>query len=163
VYYLQNQICPDNLDNHQRKRLCLEYARYIIIGDFLFRRYVDGMLLHCVSNEEAQKLLQETHGSSNFVIHVGGHFSVKTTTSNIISKWYYWPSIIHDSYIFSISCDMCQKFAGKERLSTMPLQPFLRDFPFSKWGLEFIGSIDPPSSARQVFILTTTNYFLKWN
>jgi hypothetical protein len=53
VYYLQNQRCPDNLDTHQRRRICLESTRYVIIGDFLFRRYVDGMLLRCVNNEEA--------------------------------------------------------------------------------------------------------------
>ena len=44
----------------------------------------------------------------------------------------------------------------------MPLQPILTDFPFSKWGLNFIGPINPPSSAGQVFILTTTDYFTKW-
>jgi hypothetical protein len=86
VYYLQNQRCPDNLDTHQRRRLHLESTRYVIIGDFLFRRFVDGMLLHCVINEEAQNFLQETHGSSNSVIHVGGHFSAKTTSFNIIRK-----------------------------------------------------------------------------
>jgi hypothetical protein len=36
------------------------------------------------------------------------------------------------------------------------------DFPFSKWGLDFIGPINPPSSAMQVFILTATDYFMKW-
>jgi hypothetical protein len=36
VYYLQNQRCPYNLDTHQIRRLHLESARYVIIGDFLF-------------------------------------------------------------------------------------------------------------------------------
>jgi hypothetical protein len=31
VYYLQNQRCPDNLDTDQRRRLCLESSRYVII------------------------------------------------------------------------------------------------------------------------------------
>jgi transposase InsO family protein len=44
----------------------------------------------------------------------------------------------------------------------MPLQLVLPDFPFSKWVLDFIGPINPPSSAGQVFILTTTYYFTKW-
>jgi hypothetical protein len=56
LYYLQNHRCPDNLDTRQRRRLHLESYRYVILGDFLFRRYVDGMLLRCVNNEEAQKL-----------------------------------------------------------------------------------------------------------
>jgi hypothetical protein len=44
----------------------------------------------------------------------------------------------------------------------MPLQPVLPNFPFSKWGLEFIVPINPSSSAGQVFILTTIDYFTKW-
>jgi hypothetical protein len=125
VYYSQNQRCPNNLDTHQRRRLCIESSRYAIIGDLLFRRSADGMLLHCVNNEEAKKLLQETHGSSNSVIHVGGHFSAKTTAFKIIRKGYYWPSIFRDSCVFSRSCDKCRKFVGKERLSAMSLQPIL--------------------------------------
>jgi hypothetical protein len=44
----------------------------------------------------------------------------------------------------------------------MPLQTVLPDFPFSKWGLDFIGPINPVSFARQVFILTTIDHFTKW-
>jgi hypothetical protein len=144
MYYLKNQICPDNLDTHQRRRLHLESSRYVILGDFLFRRFVDGMLLCCVNNEEAKKLLQETHGSSDSVIHAGGYFSAKTTSFKIIRKGYYWPLIFRDSYNFSRSCDKFQKFAGKERLPAMHLRPVLPEFPFSKWGLDFIGPINPP-------------------
>jgi transposase InsO family protein len=106
--------------------------------------------------------MQEAHGSSSYVIHVGSHFSTKTTTFKIIRKGYYWPLIFHDSYVFSMSCDKCQNFVGKERLSAMPLQPVLPDFPFSKWGLDFIGSINPPYSTRKVFILIAIDYFTKW-
>jgi hypothetical protein len=42
-----------------------------------------------VNNEEAHKLLQEAHGSLDFVIRVGGHFSAKTIAFNIIRKGYY--------------------------------------------------------------------------
>jgi hypothetical protein len=44
----------------------------------------------------------------------------------------------------------------------MPLQPVLPDFPFSKWDLDFIGPINPMSSTRHIFILTTNDYFTKW-
>jgi hypothetical protein len=162
VYYFQNHRCPNNLDTHRRRRLCLESSIYVILGDFLFRISVDGMLLRCVNNEEEHNFLQETHGSLDPVIHVGGHFSTKTTAFKIIRKGYYWPSIFCDSYNFARSCDKCQKFVGKEHLSAMPLQHFLPDFPFSKWGMEFIGPIYPPSSAGNVFILIGTVYFIKW-
>ena len=44
----------------------------------------------------------------------------------------------------------------------MNLQPIVHDFPFSKWGLEFIGPINPPSLVGQFFILRTTHNFTKW-
>jgi hypothetical protein len=141
---------------------CLEASKYIILGDFLFRRFADGLLLRCVNDEEAHKLLFEIHGSSASVIHIDGHFFAKDTTFKIIRNGYYWPSIFRDSYKFARSYDKCQKLLGKNCLFSMPLQPVLPDFPFSKWGLDFIGPINPPSSAGNIFILTTTNYFTKW-
>jgi hypothetical protein len=162
VYYLQYQRCPDELDPHQRRRLCLESSKYIILGDSLFRRFVDGLMLRCVNDEEAHKLLHEVHGSSTFVIHIGGHFSAKATTFKIIRNGYYWPLIFRDSYKFARSCDKCQKFVGKEHLSAMPLHLVLLDFPFSKWGLDFIGPINPSSSTGHIFILIATDYFTKW-
>jgi hypothetical protein len=60
------------------------------------------------------------------------------------------------------SYDKCQKFTGKEHFFAMPLQPVLPDFHFSKWGLDFIGRINPPSFVGNIFILTATNYFTKW-
>jgi hypothetical protein len=115
-----------------------------------------------VNDEEAKKMLHETHESSYSAIHVGGHFSAKATSFKIIINSYYWPSIFRDSYKFARSCDKCQKFARKERLFAMPLQPVLLEFPFSKWGLDFIGPINPSSFAGNIFILTSTNYFTKW-
>jgi hypothetical protein len=50
-----------------------------------------------VNDEEAQKLFHETHGSSDYVIHVGGHFSAKAIAFKIIRNGYYWPSIFRDS------------------------------------------------------------------
>jgi hypothetical protein len=44
----------------------------------------------------------------------------------------------------------------------MPLQPVLLCFPFSKWGLDFIGIVNPLSSVGHIFILTATDYFTKW-
>lgn len=34
--------------------------------------------------------------------------------------------------------------------------------PFTQRGLDFIGMINPPSSARNRYILTATNYFTRW-
>jgi hypothetical protein len=55
-----------------------------------------------------------------------------------------------------------RKIVGKEHLFSMPLQHVLSYFHFSKWGLDFIGPINSPSSIGHIFILTATDYFTKW-
>lgn len=42
------------------------------------------------------------------------------------------------------------------------MNPIQVEQPFAKWGLDFIGPINPPSSTRHKWILTTTYYFTKW-
>lgn len=44
----------------------------------------------------------------------------------------------------------------------MPLKSTIHEFPLAKWGLEFKGLVNPPSSICHVFILTETYYFTKW-
>jgi hypothetical protein len=162
IHYLQFQKCHDYLDSHQCRRLRLEASKYMILGNSLFQRFVDGLLLRCIDDNATQNILNEIHGSTRSNVHIGGHFAAKSTAFKILRIGYYWPFIFRDSFRFTRACDKCQKFVGKEHFSTMPLQPVLPDFPFSKWGLDFIGPINIPSSIGHIYILTTTYYFTKW-
>lgn len=44
----------------------------------------------------------------------------------------------------------------------MPLKLVVVDTPFSQWGLDLIGEINPHSLAEHVCIITTIDYFIKW-
>lgn len=52
---------------------------------------------------------------------------------------------------------------GKRRQATMPLIPMVIEGPFQQWGLDFISFINLNSSACHNFILTATNYFIRWS
>ena len=43
----------------------------------------------------------------------------------------------------------------------MPLQPQVTLEPFEKWGMDFIGPIDPPSGQKK-YIIVCTDYLKKW-
>eukprot|EP00253_Pinus_taeda_P002336 PITA_02336 len=43
----------------------------------------------------------------------------------------------------------------------MPLQPQVIFEPFEKWGMDFVGPINPPSSKKQ-YIIVSTEYLTKW-
>jgi hypothetical protein len=56
----------------------------------------------------------------------------------------------------------CHIFDGRRKLQPLPLKSISVEAPFMQWGLDFIGEINPPSSAQHKWILTATDYFMKW-
>ena len=60
------------------------------------------------------------------------------------------------------NCEKCQRFTGRKRNAIFPLKPIQAKEPFQQWGLDFIGVINPNSSTRHKFILTTIDYFTRW-
>jgi len=104
----------------------------MVLLDFMLTSIPTRYFHHFVENTAAQKLLQEIHGSKNSCIHIGVHFATKHTTIKILRIGYYWPSIFKDSYKFTQAYDECQKISSKEKFSSVPLQPVLPNFPFSK-------------------------------
>lgn len=68
-----------------------------------------------------------------------------------------------DAHVWARKCQKCAIFVGKQSLAALPLKPIVVDQPFTKWGMDFIGPINPNSSAGHKWILTATNYFTMWN
>ena len=91
-----------------------------------------------------------------------GHRSAESTVHLILRSGYYWPTVFKDAQHHVRTCFICQTSANKERNLAMPLQPVYEIRPFAKWGLDFIGPINPPSSTGHRFILTTTDYCTRW-
>jgi hypothetical protein len=42
------------------------------------------------------------------------------------------------------------------------MNPIIKPWPFTGWGMDMIGKINPPSSKGHQFILAITDYFIKW-
>lgn len=93
VYYLKHMKCPNNMTDIQKRTLKLKSLKYVIVnGDFYWKNR-DGILLLCLYECQADKILQEMHGGV-----CGGHFSARTTTHKILRAGYYWPHVFNDSY-----------------------------------------------------------------
>jgi hypothetical protein len=67
-----------------------------------------------------------------------------------------------DAYELIRKCIPCQTFSGKMKRVAMPLQSTMVEKPFSQWGLDVIGPINPKSSKGNAYIITATDYFTKW-
>ena len=64
--------------------------------------------------------------------------------------------------MFVCKCDKCQRAVGKLCNAPLPLNPVLLERPFAKWALDFVILISPTSSGHHAYILTITDYFMKW-
>ena len=115
------------------------------------------MFLRCVDSNQQEKLLKTFHDGA-----CGGHFSSIVTAFKILRSGYYWPGMFRSTYQWVRNCEKCKLFSSKPQLAALPLKLVIIEEPFQQWGLNFIGPINPNSSAGHTHILTATNYFTKW-
>lgn len=99
IHYLQNLSCPNHLVGHKRRALRLRATKYCIMKDGLGWRNPEGVILRCVDEVEAKRLISEFH--SGFC---GGHYAAKTTTHKILRAGYFWPSIFADVHKYVRGC-----------------------------------------------------------
>jgi hypothetical protein len=141
IYFLQTLLVPSDLTKTQGRALKLKAINFCISGNLLFWKNPIGLLLRCINQEEAAKVMIEFHNSE-----CGGHHYWKTTAHKILRSGYYWPSLFSDVCEFVRTCDKCQRFEGKQQLKSLPLKPIVVIGPFQQWGLDFISEIHLPSS-----------------
>lgn len=123
----------------------------------MYKRAIDGTFLRCVDKAQQTKLLESFHDKA-----CGGHFSAPVTAHKILRAKYYWPTLFQDAFPWVRKCVHCQQFVGKPKLAALPLKPVIVEEPFRQWGIDFIGVINPPSSAGHSYVLIATDYFTKW-
>ncbi|PKI64960.1 hypothetical protein CRG98_014654, partial [Punica granatum] len=59
-------------------------------------------------------------------------------------------------------CHRCQVYADQIKAPPNELRPMTAPWPFSMWGMDVIGPINPKASNGHTFILVAIDYFTKW-
>jgi hypothetical protein len=67
--------------------------KYVLIGDDMFYRTLEGLLLKCLGPTEANRLLHEVHEGA-----CGTHQSAHKMKWLIRRSGYYWPTMLEDSF-----------------------------------------------------------------
>lgn len=139
THFLLTSECPHSL-NKEKRRYYIQSIPYLLLYSIAFRKYFHVVLLRCIAVDQDDRVLHEFHEGS-----AGGHLSLRSTALKIMKGGYYWPSLFKDAHSWVRKCKECAIFAVKEKLAALPLQPIQVEQPFMKWGLDFIGVINPPS------------------
>jgi hypothetical protein len=92
LYFLQELRPPDGMEKSKARALKLKAVRYCLIGQALYWRDPQGILLMCLDPQQAQKVMNDFHSGL-----CGGHYFWKTTAHKILRAGYYWPTLFQMS------------------------------------------------------------------
>jgi len=157
VYFLQHLLPTPGMSRSKGISLKLKSAKFYILNSSLYWKDSGEVLLNCLVEDEAQKLMNDFHRGD-----CGSHLFWKTTNNKVLRVGYYWPTLFLDLYKTVMSCHECQVFQGKRKLLPLPLKLVEVNAPFQQWGLDFIQEIHPTSSSQHKWILIAIDYFTKW-
>jgi len=130
---------------------------FVLNGEVLYKRNLGMVLLRCVEAKEAELILQEVHEGA-FGTHMNGHSMVR----KILRAGYFWMTMENDCCKHVRKCQKCQIYADNINVSPTALNVLSTPWPFSMWGIDVIGAIEPKTSNGHRFILVAIDYFTKW-
>ncbi|MCO5568766.1 hypothetical protein L7F22_022466 [Adiantum nelumboides] len=113
--------------------------------------------LNFLGSDEIPHILKECHD-----IAWGGHFAGRLTALKILRTGYWWPSVFKDSFEWCKQCDMCQRATYLES-RLRPNNPIMAALPFEKWGIDYVGPINPTSRHGKSYIIVAIDYLTKWS
>ncbi|XP_027154956.1 uncharacterized protein LOC113755085, partial [Coffea eugenioides] len=132
-------------------------SKFFLNGEVLYKRISDLNLLRCIGEDEAQYMMKEVH-SGVCRPHMNGHLLAK----KIMRTGYFWLTMERDCIDFVRRCIKCQVHGDIIHAPSTELPSMIATWPCSMWGMDVIGTIDPPASNGHRFILVEIEYFTKW-
>ncbi|KAL2226664.1 UNVERIFIED_CONTAM: hypothetical protein Sindi_2025100 [Sesamum indicum] len=103
VRYLKYGELPS--DAIAAKRLQFKENRFTMLGDDLYKRTPEGILLKCLDGERSQYVMKEIHEGS-----CRNHSGGRSLAQKILRQGYFWPIMVEDAKEFSKKCESCHKF-----------------------------------------------------
>jgi transposase InsO family protein len=157
LMYVKFQKYPPHTTENDKKTIRRLSMGYFLSGNVLYKRSFDGVLLRCLDEKEARKVIEEVHEGS-----CGSHSSGHNMARKILRLGYYWLKMETDCIEYVRKYHKCQVYADRVHLPANQLNVFAPAWPFSMWGIDMIGPITPKASNGHRFILVAIDYFTKW-
>jgi hypothetical protein len=118
----------DYLENPSRKvsrKLKYKAIKFVLLDGRLFYKSLDGVLLQCLGQEEANKMMSEVHDGL-----CGAHQSAYRMKWVFRHIGCYWPTMLEDYIEYYKVCQDCQKFGNTQRVLASALNPIIKPWPF---------------------------------
>jgi hypothetical protein len=103
------------------RRIRYKATKYVLIGDDMFYRTMEGLLLKCLGPSAANQLLHDVHEGA-----CGTHQSTHKMKWLIRWSGYYCPSMLEDCFKYYKGCQACQGFGKIQMVSASELNPIVK-------------------------------------
>lgn len=84
IEFLTTQQLPVDLSKDERQKIRINSRHFVVLGNRLYRRGLDGVLRRCLMEDEVPSILYAYHDSA-----CGGHFSGQLIGQKILRAGYY--------------------------------------------------------------------------
>ena len=118
----------DGIDNPIMRR---KASRFTLVGEELYKRDFSNPLLRCVTNYQAQYIMEELH-----MRICGLHSGSQTMAARVLQAGYYWPIVKEDCEKYVRKCTQCQQHGNMIHLKSEELHGITSPWPFAKWGMD---------------------------
>nr|KYP43134.1 Retrovirus-related Pol polyprotein from transposon 297 family [Cajanus cajan] len=132
--YFKEGILPGDKD--EARKIRMRSAKFIIVGDELFKRGVPSPLLKCLTASQAAYVIKEIHQGI-----CGMHSGARSMATRILRPGYYWPTLKSDYQSHIQKCKECQQFGNEHRQPPETLHHMMSAWPFSQQWLDELPSI----------------------
>nr|KYP76554.1 Retrovirus-related Pol polyprotein from transposon 412 [Cajanus cajan] len=152
--YLKSGTLPE--DKNKSRKMRVKSAKFVIVGDELFKRGISTPLLKCLTTPQAAYVIEEIHRGI-----CGMHSGACSMETRVLRARYYWPTLKSDCQAYVQKCKECQQFGNTHRQPPEALHQMMSLWPFARWGMDILG-LFPPAKGQLKFLLVAIDYFTKW-
>ncbi|XP_012858055.1 PREDICTED: uncharacterized protein LOC105977295 [Erythranthe guttata] len=152
--YLKKGELP--AESTEARKLKTRAARFVIVGEELYKRGFSFPYLKCLDPTTADYALREVHEGI-----CANHLSGRTLALKLLRQGYYWPTMHEDAKKLVRKCKPCQEHANITHLPAALMQPIDSPIPFAQWGMDLVGPF-PPATGGRKYLIVAVDYFTKW-
>jgi hypothetical protein len=123
-----------NNPNHSRdKKVRHQALKYTLIDGKLYHQTTEGLLLKCLSKEEAKAAMGQVHDGMG-----GAHQASPKMKWTLRRVGMFWPTMLKDCFNYYKGCESFQKIGKLQTAPASMLHPIVKLWPFRGWCLDFV-------------------------